>query len=144
MTINALLVSGLPRLRRYALSLTHDPSNADDLVQSAAVKMLIGQDSFDIGSSFTAWATRIVRNEFIDERRRAVNRMPHVDVKGEVLPIPATQERALMAREALRAIQRLPDWKQRALWGAIDGKPSATSTARTRLRRARAALRAIT
>src|SRR5579872_2052899 len=60
----------LPRLRVYAMSLTHNKDLADDLVQRTAVKALAGRHSFRPGSSFSSWIFRIERNEFISELRR--------------------------------------------------------------------------
>ena len=52
----------LPRLRLYALSLTHDRDRANDLVQETVLKALAGRASFRPGTNF-GWIFRIQRNE---------------------------------------------------------------------------------
>src|SRR4051812_14524020 len=66
----------LPRLRVYALSLTHDPDRANDLVQDTVVKSLAGRHSFQPGTNFGAWLFRIQRNEFISGLRRQMRTVP--------------------------------------------------------------------
>ena len=66
-----LLLGALPELRAYARALTGNRDHADDLVQDIAVRLLAAQDKYRAGTNFRAWATMILRNRFIDLRRRA-------------------------------------------------------------------------
>ncbi len=52
-------------------ALTGGGDQADDLVQDAIVRLLTAQDQFKPGTNFLAWAIAILRNRFIDPRRRA-------------------------------------------------------------------------
>ena len=63
------LVTLLPKMRIWALSLTRNRSAADDLVQEAAVKALAAYDSFLAGTNFGAWIHRILLNSFITGMR---------------------------------------------------------------------------
>jgi len=56
---------------RFALSLVHDPAEADDLVQETFLKALSAFDSFREGTNCKAWLFRIARNSFINRIRRA-------------------------------------------------------------------------
>lgn len=60
----------LPRLRRFARSLTGHPQDADDLVQTAVERALLraGQWREELGS-LDAWMFGIVRNAWMDELR---------------------------------------------------------------------------
>ncbi len=61
-------VSG--KLRCIALAIVGDRTQADDLVQEAAVIALGKLDEFTPGTSFGAWMGQIVRYAALNERRR--------------------------------------------------------------------------
>ena len=63
------LVSIIPPLRAFARSLTGSGVHADDLVQDCLERALTYRSQFTSGSSLRAWAFRIMRNKFIDDRR---------------------------------------------------------------------------
>ena len=65
-------VSG--KLRCIALAIVGDRSQADDLVQEAAVIALGKLDEFTPGTSFGAWMGQIVRYTALNERRRRIRR----------------------------------------------------------------------
>jgi len=69
-TIGPMLVAFLPAMRRFALSLTRSPDQADDLVQAACERALASADGFAPGTRFDAWMFRIIRNLWIDRIRR--------------------------------------------------------------------------
>src|SRR5512146_2212772 len=62
-------------LLRTASFLTPSVSEAEDLVQETLMKAFRAIDTFDEGSSATAWLTAILRNTRID-RARAAARSP--------------------------------------------------------------------
>lgn len=64
------LIDLLPRLRRFARSLTGRAEEADDLVQSACERALAARDRYEPGTRLDAWMFRIVRNLWIDEIRK--------------------------------------------------------------------------
>ena len=55
-------------LYNYARWLTHDPIEAEDLVQETYLKGLRGFGSFAPGTNFRAWMYRILRNTFLTSR----------------------------------------------------------------------------
>jgi len=61
----------LPALRRFALWLSRDASNADDLVQSCIERALTKGASRRPGASLKSWLFTILYRQFIDGRRRA-------------------------------------------------------------------------
>ncbi|MGO4387837.1 sigma-70 family RNA polymerase sigma factor [Microvirga sp. 2YAF29] len=63
------LVALLPRLRRFALTLTRSPTLADDMVQIACEKALLNAESWTAGTRLDAWVFRILRNSWIDHLR---------------------------------------------------------------------------
>lgn len=66
-----LLVRPLwPGLRRAALRLTRNPSDADDLVQETALRAFRFWDHYRPGSNLRAWLHRILINTFVNGYRR--------------------------------------------------------------------------
>ena len=55
-------------LYNFARWLTHDATEAEDLVQEVYVKALKGFSSFESGTDFRAWVFRILRNTFLTSR----------------------------------------------------------------------------
>ena len=73
------LVTLVPRLRRFALSLTNNQADADDLVQSACERALRNKTSFRPGTRMDSWLYRIIQNLWLDNRRRLKTRKDEVD-----------------------------------------------------------------
>lgn len=64
------MVGLLPRLRRFALTLTRDPDRADDLVQASCERALTRFDQLRKGTRFDSWLYRIIYTQWIDKLRR--------------------------------------------------------------------------
>jgi RNA polymerase sigma-70 factor (ECF subfamily) len=65
-----LLLAATPALRRFAISLAHDATAADDLVQDTLLKAWKNRASFTLGTNFEAWTFTIMRNQFYSQHRR--------------------------------------------------------------------------
>ncbi len=59
-------------LRNYALKLTQDSEDADDLLQDTVLKALTNEDKFAEGTNLKGWLYTIMKNIFINKYRRAV------------------------------------------------------------------------
>jgi RNA polymerase sigma-70 factor (ECF subfamily) len=64
------LLEAIPRLRRYARSLTFDAAQADDLTQQALERALSHWTQFDPQREMTAWLLSIAHNAHLDGLRR--------------------------------------------------------------------------
>ena len=64
------IVALIPRLRAFGRSLARSQADADDLVQAACERALRSADSFVPGTRLDSWMFRIMRNLWIDDRRR--------------------------------------------------------------------------
>lgn len=100
------LISSLPKLRRYALSLCRKADIADDLVQTAVERAVAAQDRFDMTTSIDAWLFRILRNAWIDHVRRTGTRGTEVDIFEMPEAAIHDGDRALQAHMALRDTER--------------------------------------
>ncbi len=63
------MVDLLPRLRRFAYSLTGSLEDADDVVQTACLRALTRLDQFTPGTRLDSWMFRIVQTVTIDRGR---------------------------------------------------------------------------
>lgn len=70
----------LDTVYRVALRLTGDPARAEDLAQEAMLKAFRAWHTYKEGTNARAWLLTIVRNQFINEYRRAKHRGPTVDI----------------------------------------------------------------
>lgn len=152
----------LYNLARY---LTRDPTEAEDLVQETFLRALRGWHEFAPGTNLKAWLFRILRNEFVSRYRRAVRR-PAADPYDTTEPSPekaATgdaqprgvfgpdQLRRVLSSEIETTLRSLSDDARTVilldLEGLTEGETAmvvgcAVGTVKSRLNRARAALRA--
>lgn len=60
----------LPALRAFAISLTRNLAEADDLVQDTIVKAWSNIEKFQVGTDLRAWLFTILRNTFFSDRRK--------------------------------------------------------------------------
>lgn len=64
------LVSHVPSLRAFAVSLTRNMAAADDLVQDCIVKAWTNIDKFQPGTNLRAWLFTILRNIYFSKLRK--------------------------------------------------------------------------
>ncbi len=101
----------LPRLRRFARSLTRSGPEADDLVQEACLRALSRADQWDPAQPLDRWMFRITRNLWISELRKRGVRMGQGQVDAEEtteLVTPETGEHQVAARQLKDQIDALP------------------------------------
>lgn len=67
--IGERIVGLLPRLRRFARTLSRNQHDADDLVQSAVERAWRHLGQFKPGANLASWMFGIMRNAWIDNRR---------------------------------------------------------------------------
>ncbi len=149
-------VAGLvPALRAFARALTGgERAMADDLVQDTMVNALQGQDQFQPGTNLEAWLFTILRNRYRSLRaRRHVTAEVATDDLEPLAAVPALQERHLEVVAFRRAFARLPRSQREMLVlvtvrglsyeAAAQICGCEAGTAKSRVHRARAALKAM-
>ncbi len=106
----------IPALRAFAWSLSHNASDADDLVQDTLIKAWTHKDKFEPGTNLRAWLFTILRNTHYTaavRRRREVR-----DETGKyaaTLSTGPTQDWSLAMRALQAALAQLPDEHREAL-----------------------------
>jgi len=66
-------------LKPFALKLTRDMDDANDLLQDTMVKAFTNKDKFQEGTNLKAWLYTIMKNTFITNYQRMVRRGTFVD-----------------------------------------------------------------
>jgi RNA polymerase sigma-70 factor (ECF subfamily) len=103
-------------LRAFAISLTRDGTQADDLVQETLMKAWSNLGSFTPGTNMRAWLFTILRNTFYSERRKA--RREVADEDGERagdLAVKPSHDGRLNLRDFRRAFAQLSDEQREVL-----------------------------
>lgn len=110
------LVAFIPSLRAFAVSLSGNRSNADDLVQETLVKAWGKLDSFEPGTNLRAWLFRILRNTYYSELRKRRTEHFHADgIPAEELVAKATQPSYVELQEFRVALNELCPERREAL-----------------------------
>ncbi len=65
------LLALIPNLRAFGRTMTGNATAADDLAQDAMVNAWRARHSFVVGTNMKAWVFKILRNQFLSERRKA-------------------------------------------------------------------------
>jgi RNA polymerase sigma-70 factor, ECF subfamily len=147
------IVLHVPELRRYARQLTRDNTAADDLLQETLTRALNKLHLYDPSGSFKGWLCTIMKNLFLDDRRRR-QKWPSCSFieqeHGAARFCRPEQIDRLILKELRGAIQQLPEAQRAVLIGVVAHGWSyeqaserlgvAIGTVRSRLFRARSAL----
>ena len=110
------LLQSIPSMRAFAMSLTGNVDQADDLVQEAMVRGLGHIQQFQPGTNLEAWLFTILRNQFhtaFRKRRREVE-----DPDGGIaarLAVPPEQDGHLDVEDLKAALAQLPIDQREAL-----------------------------
>lgn len=104
------MTAHLRSLKRYALVLTRNAPDADDLVQDTLLRALSAVDSFREGADMRVWLFRIMHNAHVSDGRRAQTRAAYLRAQGELEPptAPAHQHDRLEVKAVLDALDTLP------------------------------------
>jgi RNA polymerase sigma-70 factor (ECF subfamily) len=113
------IIALLPRLRRFARSLTGTAAAADDLAQAAVERAITHLDKWQPGTRLDSWIYRIAHNLWRNEMRNEATRgAKHVEILGTA-PHAMDGERAAVARlqfaAVSEAIAALPEDQRTAL-----------------------------
>ena len=107
------LLALLPRLRRFAASLSRNVADGDDLCQAAIERALRSRHLWEEGTRLDSWMYRIMRNIWIDEARARQRRAKTFAPEEEGGHVGNRDDQRMEAVAELssveRALSRLPD-----------------------------------
>jgi RNA polymerase sigma-70 factor (ECF subfamily) len=147
------VMSELPALRRYALSLTRSVTDAEDLVHDTLVRAMERNSTFRPEGNLRGWLMSIQHNLFIDRRRSDASAAGRDRALAQeaISATPALQLDSVRLSEVRRAFDTLPDEQREAMHlvtieglsyeeaAAVLGVPA--GTVMSRISRGREALR---
>jgi len=155
----AMLPDMLPRLWAFALRITGDQHDAEDLVQRACIRALERSHQWEPGTSALSWVFSIVHSTWINElRSRSIRNRSSMQWDDDFLetvadPAMYTPEENAMHGQVVSAVERLPEAQRTVmLLVAVEGFSYAEAaqvleipigTIMSRLSRARQAIGAL-
>ena len=107
------------RVRTWALRITRDPDDAEDVAQLVLLRVRERLGGFEGDSRFSTWLYRVTRNVALNRRRREVHRAQLLDAREAelardgVVEVGETLERAERARAATLALALLAELPSR-------------------------------
>ena len=145
------LISLLPNLRGFAMSLSRNRSTADDMVQDTVMKAWARIDTFEPGTNMKAWLFTILRNTYYTRHRKMKREVPDVDgAFSDTLSVKPDHDGRLQLADFKTAFETLPVEQREALVligvqgfsyeEAAETAGVAVGTVKSRVNRARAAL----
>ena len=150
-----LIEAEIPRLRRYARSLCRNVDDADDLVQECLLRAVRKLHQWERGTNLRSWLFVILRNVFINDRRRA-GRSPvtsegemdysrhggpgNQEVRQELLEVQNAFIKLSGEHREILALVAIEGFEYEEAAGILD---IPIGTVRSRLSRARIALKAL-
>lgn len=110
------LVTHLPAMRAFALSLTRNGATADDLVQEAILKAWSKFETFEPGTNMRAWLFTIVRNTFYSLHRKRQREIEDPDgIMSGAMAVKPDHDGRLMMDEFRVAFGKLTDEQREVL-----------------------------
>jgi RNA polymerase sigma-70 factor (ECF subfamily) len=107
----ALVIAELPKMFKFAMKLCKNKAAAEDLVQETVFRALKYHAQFTEGTVIGAWMWAIMRNQFLQQHRKAWRTVEDPDgmLACQHLTCPADQLIRLEAKQALDQVRALPE-----------------------------------
>ncbi len=149
---NSALIGAMPDLRRFAIRLTGNVCDADDLLQSTILRAIEKKHLFQDDTNLNRWSSKIMFNLFVSGYRRKTKFETKYDPESylETLTVDASQEHAAELNRVEAAMQKLSPEHREILvlicvkglryQEASDALKLPVGTVRSRLSRARECL----
>jgi RNA polymerase sigma-70 factor, ECF subfamily len=110
------IVTSLPSLRSFAISLTRSVDQAEDLVQETVLRAISKQEKFEPGTNLQAWLFTILRNQFCSEHRKSLREVEDGDgsYAATMIALPDQDDR-IMIHDLEAALHKLPEGQREAI-----------------------------
>ncbi len=114
---NRELVENLGVLRKFAMRLTGNVPDGEDLLHMTVLRALEKKDLFEEGSNLLGWTSKIMFNIFVSQYRRKAKFETKYDPESyiEKETVSANQETMVEASEVMDAIQHLSEEQRQVL-----------------------------
>lgn len=110
------------------MKLTGNETDANDLYQDTALRIISNADKYQDGTNFKAWAVTIMRNIFINNYRKKIRRGTILDqtpnnyyLNSGDRTIENDGDMHMAYKEMLRMVSMLPEEFKRPFWMAFKG-----------------------
>lgn len=115
-SVRDAMLSAVPSLRAFAISLCGNVDRADDLVQETLLRAWANIHSFEPGTNMSAWLFTILRNLFRSEYRKRRREVPDSDgTYADTLKTQPEQNSRVEFEEFRTALNKLPTDQREAL-----------------------------
>ncbi len=125
---NAAILNFKNPLKYFALSLTHNDDDAQDLLQDTFIKAIVYKDKFIDATNLKAWLYTITKNTFINNYRRNIKRSAIIDNTKDLYFLNVAQKSngyepatAVAQKDILSAINNLQDEYRVPFQRFVDG-----------------------
>lgn len=145
------IMSSIPSLRAFAISLTRNVDRAEDLVQDTVLRALSRREGFEEGTNMQAWLFTILRNSFFTTHRTKGREVEDADGHhaATLVTIPDQHDR-LVIKDLQAALEQLSSEQRAAILlvgadgltyeEAAEALNCAVGTVKSRVNRARTRL----
>jgi RNA polymerase sigma-70 factor (ECF subfamily) len=145
------VMAALPALKAYAISLTRNGDQAEDLIQDTVLKAISKQERFEEGTNLQAWLFTILRNNHFTMHRKVNREVEDADgsYAATLTAIPEQEGRLMMIKLQAALAHLTQDQRQALLLVGLEGVEyedaavrlgCAVGTVKSRLNRARTRL----
>jgi RNA polymerase sigma-70 factor, ECF subfamily len=115
-SVRGAMLSAVPSLRAFAISLCGNVDRADDLVQETLLRAWANIHSFEPGTNMSAWLFTILRNLFRSEYRKRRREVPDSDgTYADTMKTQPEQSSRVEFEEFRVALNKLPTDQREAL-----------------------------
>jgi RNA polymerase sigma-70 factor, ECF subfamily len=110
------MMTSIPSLRAFAISLVRDADRAEDLVQETMLRAISKREQFEPGTNLQAWLFVILRNQVFSDRRKSMHEVEDVDGSyAATLTVIPDQEDSIMVQELEAALRKLQKGQREAI-----------------------------
>jgi len=110
------VLASVTSLRAFAISLTRDADQAEDLVQETLLRAVSKHEQFMAGTNLQAWLFTILRNQFFSEHRKSMREVEDGDGSfAATMVCMPDQEDRIMVHDLEAALHKLPEGQREAI-----------------------------
>ena len=110
------VLASVTSLRAFAISLTRNADQAEDLVQETLLRAISKHEQFVAGTNLQAWLFTILRNQFFSEHRKSMREVEDGDgsYAASMICMPDQEDR-IMIHDLEAALHKLPEGQREAI-----------------------------